>query len=682
MKQLLLCITLLLLFTSCKFQSNPIEAGPQVTYDTVHTTLPVGVSIIEHKLSQLSFSIVDTSTKSGDAYIFDCFESYQPVASQLDSSFQKFEASFFDTATLVLFSLKCNDGDSLVDYSEQLISDSLNVVLKTNEWIGNESPTLLIPYQLCYIIKDIKKHKTVFTYDTVHTALPKGSTIKHYGLKQKFFDAALASQYLNKTTDAYIIDSYEKYQAIETNLDSSLYNLPETFFDSTNLALFFTERTGGDSIVSFEEYTQENSLYIVFKTAKYKNEGGFFPVLTIPYQIVYAFKKVDQTIYNYDTLHTILPVGIPLLTYGLKEHLFYEDKADAHLEKSLDGYIIDSYEKYTTMKPELDSTLQTLDPTFFDTKKLAIFSMVRTGGDKIVDVEHIRVDDSLSVILKTEKYKSDGGFFPILEINYQLVYAINKELEPLQKFRLENRIGDTLCYKRAFWDLPIERDTIKAFSIWTISKDTIIDGETLLIFEGVEYQESTEKIDTVLRRTLVRHSRYGVEITEFNLGFLGRELLSGPLRSIDEYSKLTFNQIRTKTLQLKGYSPQRVVDSNDVFQDHLYVLTYPLSKGLRWDTRDTTNEWGHLNIPKICHGFDTIQYRGELVQTIKTEKLINEGLNIDDVYFYQWYDSLGIIKSYIDYGPLAPVDSKTYYPKELFERIPFSEVDLSTLKPY
>lgn len=252
----------------------------------------------------------------------------------------------------------------------------------------------------------------------------------------------------------------------------------------------------------------------------------------------------------------------------------------------------------------------------------------------------------------------------------------------LENFRLKNSIGDTLCYKRVFIDLTPDLDTLKAFSIWIITKDTLIDGDTLLVYEGTEYQESAEKIDTVPRRSLVKQDESGVSITDFNLGFLGKELSGGPLRSTKDLQKLRFNQIRATLLERAGIPSLRIVDSTDIFEDHIYVLSYPLYEGLRWWSRDLDNKWGHGAITKLCHGFDTIQHQGIAVPTVKTEFLTGEDIGIDDIFLYQWYDSLGIIKSVIDYGEMFFDSGEILNAREYYTRIPYSEVDLSTLKPY
>lgn len=684
MKQLLLLFSLLLLLTSCKFQGNPVGSDPQFSSDTLRAALPQGASYIGHTFCQQPLSVSDTNLMSGDAYLYNSYENYLTVAQRLDSAYRSLEASFFDTASLLLFCVERTGGDSLTEHAVQSSGDSLFVSLTTEEWPteSNAVPNLLMAYQICVTIKDVKEDPTLFTYDTLHTAFPEGNTITHYGLQQKFFDTTTAKQHLTKTMDTYIIDTYLKYTAVRSQLDSSLLNLTETFFDSTYLALFITERTGGDSIVSFEENTLGDSLSVVFKTAKFKADGGFFPHLSIHYQLAYAIKKEDKTVYAYDTLQTVLPVGMPLLSLGLKEHFFSEDKADEHLEKSLDAYIIDSYEKYTTMKQELDASLHTLDEIFFDTKKLAIFSMLRTGGDKIVGVENVRVDDSLNVILKTEKYQSDDGFFPILALYYQLAYAVEKDLEPLQKFRIKNQIGDTLCYKRVLIDLAPDVDTLKAFSVWTITKDTVINNETLLIYEGIEYQESEGKIDTIPRRSLVKQDNRSVEVTDFNLGFLGKELIGGPLRSLKEIKTLRFSEIRGYLLQRAGFGSRNTISIEGPFEDHNYVLRYPLDEGFRWNTRDIDNKWEHLNIDKVCHGLDTIVHRGASIQTVKTELLSGETLDLDDLFFFQWYDEKGVVKSEIDFGAMEFSNGEILNAHEYYTRIPFSKVDLSTLKPY
>lgn len=248
-------------------------------------------------------------------------------------------------------------------------------------------------------------------------------------------------------------------------------------------------------------------------------------------------------------------------------------------------------------------------------------------------------------------------------------------------FKLKNSVGDTLCYKRSLTGIFPDRDTIHGYSIWTITKDTAILLDTFLVYDGVEYLEGHGTIDTLFRKMLVKQDAYGVECFDLNLGYIDEILIGGPLRSTQELHKMSYNQLRTLFMP-QSLRPTVKRSSTGDFYDHQYVLQYPLKEQKRWQNRDEQNQWDHRVISKICHGYDTLLINGSRLQTLMTEVLLREQVTNKDLMLFQWYDTLGIYKELHGYGKFITKDDYEITPYEMFHRVHYSQVDLSSLRPY
>jgi len=263
----------------------------------------------------------------------------------------------------------------------------------------------------------------------------------------------------------------------------------------------------------------------------------------------------------------------------------------------------------------------------------------------------------------------------------------NSESDYLSNFRITSSVGDTFYYRRDMLNVFEQGDTISGLAQWTISKDTLIEGKTWHIYDGIEYCESSGQIDTVLVRILAHQNENGLEVAQVSdVGIESQfDVLRGS-RDREISRTMTFEEIRY-TLYNRKLPISRSSDDYSDYQDYTYELAYPLTNGEKWNNRADDTPWKHHIVEKQCLGVDSILLDGIKTPTVKVEVLSGEAFDIDDIFFYQWYDSNGIVKSYLDFGEFVKHNedgtiSTTLHSYDYYIRISKSEMNVDELRPY